>query len=317
MNTVDLILALVFVLAVWAGWRRGFIVGALDLTGLVVGFTTALFGYAYAAAWLERHHASLGVWTLPAAFIGLFLLVRLLFGAAVRSLVVMHPEAHRDPFNRALGMVPGAVNGLIYAAIAAVLLLAAPLADGLSADARSSKAAERLTEYAQRLEARLAPVFGEALTHTMTGLSVEPKSNEFMTLPYTLQNPKPRPDLEEQMLLLVNAERRKAGLDTLKADPALREVARAHSRDMFARGYFAHMSLDSLSPFDRMKRAHVRYLTAGENLALAPTLPLAHTGLMNSPGHRANILQPAFRRVGIGIVDGGMYGMMVTQDFRN
>ena len=86
---------------------------------------------------------------------------------------------------------------------------------------------------------------------------------------------------------------------------------------MFARGYFAHVSPDSLSPFDRMKAAHVRYITAGENLALAPTLPLAHKGLMNSPGHRANILQPLYRRVGIGILDGGMYGLMITQNFRN
>ena len=54
-----------------------------------------------------------------------------------------------------------------------------------------------------------------------------------------------------------------------------------------------------------------------QNLALAPTLPQAHQGLMNSPGHRANILRPAFGRVGIGIVDGGRRGQMVTPNFRN
>ncbi len=68
---------------------------------------------------------------------------------------------------------------------------------------------------------------------------------------------------------------------------------------------------------DRMAAAGVTYRTAGENLALAPTLSLAHTGLMNSPGHRANILHPDFGRVGIGIVDGGLRGLMVTQNFRD
>ena len=48
-----------------------------------------------------------------------------------------------------------------------------------------------------------------------------------------------------------------------------------------------------------------------------PTLPIAHNGLMNSPGHRANILRPEFGRVGIGIMDGGLRGLMVTQKFRN
>jgi uncharacterized protein YkwD len=66
-----------------------------------------------------------------------------------------------------------------------------------------------------------------------------------------------------------------------------------------------------------MRAANVRFLTAGENLALAPTLSVAHTGLMNSPGHRANILRREFGRVGIGVMDGGMRGLMVSQEFRN
>ena len=94
-------------------------------------------------------------------------------------------------------------------------------------------------------------------------------------------------------------------------------MARRHSADMFARGYFAHDTPEGLDPFARMREAHVRYLTAGENLALAPTLLVAHSGLMNSPGHRANILHPQFGRLGIGIMDGGIRGLMVSQEFRD
>jgi uncharacterized protein YkwD len=84
---------------------------------------------------------------------------------------------------------------------------------------------------------------------------------------------------------------------------------------MFARGYFSHISPEGKSPFDRMKAGGVSFGSAGENLALAPTLELAHQGLMNSPGHRANILSPKYKTVGIGIINGGPYGLMVTQDF--
>jgi uncharacterized protein YkwD len=119
------------------------------------------------------------------------------------------------------------------------------------------------------------------------------------------------------MLDLVNAERFANGLQPLVLDPELTEVARRHSADMFARGYFAHDTPEGLTPFDRMKESKVNFLTAGENLALAPTLSIAHRGLMNSPGHRANILRPQFGRVGIGIMDGGMRGLMVSQEFRN
>jgi uncharacterized protein YkwD len=86
---------------------------------------------------------------------------------------------------------------------------------------------------------------------------------------------------------------------------------------MFARGYFAHETPEGRSPFDRMQADGVRFQAAGENLALAPSLQVAHNGLMNSPGHRANILGKDFGRVGIGILDGGMRGLMVTQNFRN
>jgi uncharacterized protein YkwD len=119
------------------------------------------------------------------------------------------------------------------------------------------------------------------------------------------------------MLELVNQERIAAGLRPLAPDPELREVARRHSADMFERGYFAHATPEGRDPFDRMREANVHFVTAGENLALAPTVQLAHTGLMNSPGHRANILHPEFGRVGIGIMEGGIRGLMVTQDFRD
>jgi uncharacterized protein YkwD len=118
------------------------------------------------------------------------------------------------------------------------------------------------------------------------------------------------------MLELVNKERAKEGLKPLKADPELSRVARAHSRDMFIRGYFAHENPDGMDPFDRMKKANVRFRVAGENLALAQTLDIAHINLMNSPGHRANIMNPAFGRLGIGVLDGGFYGLMISQEFR-
>ena len=86
---------------------------------------------------------------------------------------------------------------------------------------------------------------------------------------------------------------------------------------MFARGYFSHVNPEGKTPSDRIRADGVRFITAGENLALARTLPLAHTGLMNSEGHRANILSKRYGRVGIGIVDGGIHGLMVTQNFRN
>ena len=64
-----------------------------------------------------------------------------------------------------------------------------------------------------------------------------------------------------------------------------------------------------------MKKFGISYNTAGENIAGNGSVTGAHTSLMNSPGHRANILKTSFNTVGIGVVKGGQYGMMFTQLF--
>lgn len=120
---------------------------------------------------------------------------------------------------------------------------------------------------------------------------------------------------EKQMLDLVNNERAKNGLAPLQIDLELVRLARMKSQDMIANNYFSHTSPTYGSPFAMMNNAGVTYRTAGENLAGAPSVTTAHTNLMNSSGHRANILNAAYTHIGIGIVDGGPYGKMFTQMF--
>lgn len=117
------------------------------------------------------------------------------------------------------------------------------------------------------------------------------------------------------MVQLVNQERVKSGVPPLKIDARLVDLARKKSQDMITRHYFGHTSPIYGSPFQMMQAAGIKYRTAGENLAGAPDVQTAHTNLMNSPGHRANILNPAFTHIGIGIVPGGPYGAMFTQMF--
>jgi uncharacterized protein YkwD len=119
------------------------------------------------------------------------------------------------------------------------------------------------------------------------------------------------------MLELINQERTRAGLRLLVADQSIRPVARAHSLEMFQLDYFSHTSPTAGSPFDRMKAGGIGYLAAGENLAFAPNVEIAHQGLMNSPGHRANILRAEFGRVGIGVIRSQFQGSMFTQNFTN
>ncbi|MGE5530337.1 MAG: CAP domain-containing protein [Patescibacteria group bacterium] len=120
---------------------------------------------------------------------------------------------------------------------------------------------------------------------------------------------------ESYILQAVNAERAKAGLAPLQIDYRLVQTARTKSRDMIQNGYFGHQSPTLGSPFDQMRAAGITYRTAGENIAGNSSVAGAMQAWMNSPGHRANILNAGFTRIGIGVIDGGPYGKMLTQHF--
>jgi uncharacterized protein YkwD len=318
MNWVDIALILIVLLAVWGGWRRGFVLSTLDLINWVGSILLAFLFYPYVASFLKTILASLGPWLLPVAFILTLILARILVGVVTSRIAwATSDQVNTSVPNRLLGLVPGFINGILYATIIAALLLALPLWDGVTNSTRDSQIANKLSAEVDWINQKFSPVFDKAIEQTINNLTIHPGSNESVVLPFKDSHPDARPDLEARMLELVNQERVGRGLKALQADPELTEVARAHSKDMFARGYFAHFTPEGESPFDRMDDAHVSYITAGENLALAHSLPIAHNGLMNSPGHRANILNPAYGRLGIGILDGGFYGLMISQEFRN
>lgn len=136
--------------------------------------------------------------------------------------------------------------------------------------------------------------------------------------PTTPSNPAPSTGLtadESKMVNLVNQARTEHGVKPLSVNSQLVTLARRKSQDMVDNNYFSHTSPTYGSPFDMMKNAGVKYSTAGENIAGAATTESAHQSLMNSPGHRANILNSSFTQIGIGIVSGSQYGKIFTQMF--
>lgn len=120
---------------------------------------------------------------------------------------------------------------------------------------------------------------------------------------------------EQQMVNLVNAERKKNNLPPLTVDPEVTRVARIKSQDMVDNNYFSHNSPNYGSPFEMMDDFDIEYLHAGENLAGNSTVQRAHNALMNSSGHRKNILSPNFTHIGIGIKPSEKYGYIFTQMF--
>ncbi|KKZ73539.1 hypothetical protein VO63_12285 [Streptomyces showdoensis] len=118
----------------------------------------------------------------------------------------------------------------------------------------------------------------------------------------------------DQVIALVNAERAKVGCGALTANATLTKAAQGHSDDMAARDFFDHTNPDGDGPGERVTAAGYPWTTYGENIAMGQSSPEAvMEAWMNSPGHRANILNCDFKEIGIGIHNSG--GPYWTQVF--
>lgn len=121
----------------------------------------------------------------------------------------------------------------------------------------------------------------------------------------------------KQVLDIVNQERSKQGLKALALDDQLTNVATLKAQDMANKGYFDHNSPTYGSPFDMMQRFGVQYTSAGENIAAGQkSAEEVMNSWMHSSGHRANILNADYEKIGIGFVEGGQYGTYWVQLFK-
>lgn len=119
---------------------------------------------------------------------------------------------------------------------------------------------------------------------------------------YTKDSEELKEGFEFQLFDLTNASRVNNGLNILTWDDQVKDTARKHSLDMADNNYFSHTNLEGESPFDRMLEDGIKYTMAGENLAYGQYSSIfAHEGLMNSLGHRENILQSNYANLGVGV----------------
>jgi uncharacterized protein YkwD/uncharacterized membrane protein required for colicin V production len=321
MILTDLALLTLLALAAYFGARRGLILVALEVVSFVVATLLAILLYPSLGG-LIRHVFSLAAaLSNVAGFLVVWMVVEILSALLIRLYVMdrIPHQLHQKPVNQAGGAALNLLKTAALLAIALIFYAGLPISAAAKRPVTDSNVAKFLLSVSGTGQRWLESGLGRDLSDSLTVFTVtsDPESEKRIELGFTTTSGVVDPQAEDAMLVLINRERAAVGQPPLVKNSKAQAVARAYSKRMLAEGYFSHIDNDGHSPFDRMKAGGVSYESAGENLALAPTLQLAHQGLMNSPGHRANILSPNYGSVGIGIIDAGQYGLMVTQDFTN
>jgi uncharacterized protein YkwD len=320
-NWVDLAIIGVFLYYFFEGIRRGFIEQTLELIGFFVTVFLALLGYHYFGELVMEKTGIQKPAADPIAFIILWFVYQVLYSLILRYAYPNIPAKIRNTLpNKLAGLIPAFLKGIVILSIILTVVLSLPVPAKLKSEISNSFLGSRFVNNSATVESFINTVVGGNLKESLTFLTVPAQNeqiiepSEKIDLKFTTDQTTVDKVSEAKMFQWVNEERTKAGVGPLIIDDRLTQVARAHSQDMFNRGYFAHENPDGQSPFDRMGKAGITFKVAGENIAFAPSVELAHNGLMRSPGHRANILNPNFGHVGYGIVDGGIYGKMFSQE---
>jgi uncharacterized protein YkwD len=304
MSYVDVCALIILLVAGYMGYRTGAMLLITEIIKWSLSAAAGILLPAYINS--QSRQPILSDVYVPLCMCTFFLLSYLLLSFA-QQFICRNKSTKHTVLNRITGIIPGLFMGVLVVTVSSRIVTLAD--DGLLATAVNKSTGFQLAApYIRLTENYLSPRIANISADATEIPSTEINATSALKL---------RPDLEYEMLLLLNKERKKRGLQPLVADEPMRKVARAHAQDMLRRGYFSHVTPEGKDPFYRMKKAGITYKKAGENLAYASTLTKAHNGLMHSKLHREAILNPQFKRVGIGIADGGKNGLMIAQEFRN
>lgn len=315
LNFFDAILGIAFVFYVYQEAALGALPALTNLISLVIAFIGGLFFYHFVASILiSLFSVSKGI-SDAVAFLGvctvLFLITTNIIAFLTRKSSLIFP----NKYSRIAGGILGACSFFLICAFIVAILLSFPVSTVIKSQIRNSLAGQFLFTKTLSLELATREIFGGAISDTLNFLTIKPDADTTVTLHFKTNNGTVDAASEKKMLSLINKERTKRGIAPLSASSVLTHAARDHAQDMLMRGYFSHYTPEGLSPFDRLEAKSIPYTTAAENLAFAPEVDLAVSGLMKSTGHKRNILDKSFHQVGMGVIDAGIYGKMFVQEF--
>lgn len=312
---IDLIIIALIVLSCYIGYRRGFIVGLYDFLGVIISLLVGVIYFRVAGRWLS-HTINLPITIASTGgFIILILLINTIWNVFAAYFNRMYPYSVRNSrHNKLLGIPVGTIYMLVFIGIFGWLILRYPVYPKVIQSSRLLKLISQpfnipFREIGNNLDLTIKSVAEVYLS--------SPEINEFKKIDINYNELIEDENAKAMLLDLINQEREKEGLNKLELRADLQTLAQKYATQMWQKQFFSHTSPEGETTFDRLKNNNIKYIMAGENLALAPSVSLAHKGLMDSPPHKKNIMEPNFQKAGIGAVSNGKNSIMFVQLFSN
>jgi len=316
---VDIVIVLMLVQAVIVGRRRGLIHLSLELACLLAATATALLSYGVIGAVIRNWLPLSTSLTNTIGFAVIWIISETIYTLCVWIFVLqrIRKQFLLQEVNEIGGAVLGACKTLIVLTVSLLIFAGVPLQASIKRVVTDAYIPNILLTGTNLWQVWMNSNLGHDVSDTLDFYTTSSNTDDDKPtlLGFSTDQVKTSVSSEDALLGLINTERTKKNLPALKMNAKARSVARVYAAKILSTGYFSHVDRQGNTPYMRLREGGVFFDAAGENLASAPTVQLAHQGLMNSKGHRENILSPYFHEVGLGVVDAGAYGLMVVEDF--
>ena len=314
---LDFVLGAFFVALVVRGWMKGFVREALDVLTLLLG---AVLAFRFSGVIGSVISAMSGVSPEVGRLSGGVVAFLAISVAAAFASSLIHRTIRKLPamttLNRLAGAGLGGVYALVLATLALTLIAITPVPESVSAEVESSVLASRLTNPDGPVQRGVEALAGDRVMQTVISLRrlVGERviaADGSIALPPADGKTQPSAEAARAVYEALNKERVSAGLDPLAWSDELAVVALTRADSAYRSGT---LTPDAPDLATRLRRLGLPSSYQGENVALAATPAGVHEALTASDPHRAELLNVAYRKVGIGVV-GGPYGLVTVEVF--
>jgi uncharacterized protein YkwD len=317
LNWIDWLIICILLFAVVEGWRLGFIHLIASFSAFILSVFVISRYHNQFASWLASNFGISLVWAESVEIFFLILITQVIFTELfIKISGKFAAKIMASRIDNILGSILGLGNAIFSISFVLYLMLLIHIFPSVSGDISRSKLTQQINIYSEKYLHNLKLPIG-LISQTDNDVLIDENDQ---ILKYLTIKPQ-RWDLvadtlsEMRLIQLINSDRQKNGLGILTEDPNLTQIAYDQCFDMFERSYFSQTDPDGSNLEKRLIVAGLNYSGAIENLGFGPDYLSVHTKFMNSQKHRQIILSPKFKTIGVGIVDGGNLGQMVTEIF--
>jgi uncharacterized protein YkwD len=315
-NYIDLIILVILTFFIAEGIRVGLWPMLADFFSLLFALLVGLVVYPYVSDLIKSSFSITHSFSNVLGFLFASVIAGAFFNYLISLVVHKIPMSlWKNRWNHFVAIIPAFFEALVLISFATTLVIGIPISPKIKSDISDSRIGEVVLRNTSVFSSKVNDVFGGAIEDSLSYLTVHPQSDEIIPIATKVQTLTTDSESETEMFNVTNEERRKHGIGSLSWDDDLSKVGREYGIDMWQRKFFGHYSPEGENVGDRLRNMDIDFTYAGENLALAPGVTIAHVGLMNSEGHRENILDKNYKKLGIGCVDNGVYGKIFVQVF--